>query len=183
MTGESTTHAGDGTTSFVPRVWRIPLWIRVVCLAQALGWLALCGVLGLTGREGPLFWGVLAAFVIVVPYLAVRPRIHVRSDGTLLLSGWLHMRKTGWDQVTRLSMTQYGLRFSFADGSHFTSVVFQPTRHIRRPRVLEFVEGMTGQTDLRVFDPWDAARNGGIELYLKGGNDSSSSRGETGPAS
>jgi len=183
MTGESTTHAGGGTTSFVPRVWRIRLWVRVVCLAQALGWLAFCGILGLTGREGPLFWGVLAAFVIVVPYLAMRPRIRVRSDGALLLYGWLHLRKTDWDQVRRLSMTQYGLRFSFADGSHFTSVVFQPTRNIRRPRVLEFVGAMTGQKDLPVFDPWDAARNGGIELYLKGGNDPSSSRGGTGQAS
>lgn len=174
MTGGSTHPAGGEATSFVPRVWRIPLWIRIACLAQALGWLALCAILGLTGREDPTFWGVLAVFVIVVPYLAMWPRIRVRADGTLLLSGWLHRRKIDWHQVTRLSMTQYGLRFSFADGSYFTSIVFQPTGHVRRPRVLEFVEAMTGQKNLPVFDPWDAARDDGIELYRKTGNAPSS---------
>jgi hypothetical protein len=174
MSDKSTT-SGDGATPFVPRVWRIPLWIRIACLAQALGWLALCAILGLTGREGPLFWGVLATFVLAVPYLVIRPAIRLRADGTVRLYGWIHTRGAQADQITRLSMTQYGLRLSFADGSRFTSVVFQSTYGVWRPRVLEFVEAIAGQKDLPSFDPWSAAQEDGIELYTKRGSDPDSS--------
>ena len=149
---------------FVARVWRVRLWIRIACLAQALGWLALFGILGVTGEEGPLTWAALAVFVLVVPFLAFGPRIRLDADGALRLRGWTRSRTTGVDQIVRLSMNEYGLVFWFADGSHFTSIIFQATHHLARPRVLEFVEALTGEA-APVFDPWDVLKDGGLELY------------------
>jgi hypothetical protein len=67
-------------------------------------------------------------------------------------------------------MTKYGLRFEFEDGTTFTSVIFQATHYLKRPRVLEFIDALRDDGET-LYDPWDVMKPGGIELYSRPGDD------------
>lgn len=147
------------------RVWRVRLWIRALSVLQALGWVTLFLSLGVRGDETILTWAALAVFVVVAPFLALWPRILLRPDGSLVLRDWIAVRTVTVEDITRLSMSKYGLHFEFADRTSFTSVIFQATRHIRYPRVFDFVEAITGERPLlEDWNVWDAAFDQGIQL-------------------
>ena len=152
-------------SAFTPRTWRVPAWVRVLALAQAAGWVALVVALGLRGDESVLTWTFLVVLVVLAPYFAFRPSIRLDSDGALTLRGWFTYRRSRVGDITRVAMTTTGLRFEFRNASSFTSVVFQATRHLRYPRVFDFVEAVSGKRpDLAGWNPMDAARPGGIRL-------------------
>lgn len=135
-------------------------------MLQSLGWIALVWSLRVKGDETVLGWIMLATFVIGVPFLALWPAITLRPDGELRLRDWLQVRRAHVDDIARLAMTQYGLRFEFADRTRFTSVLFQATLSWKRPRVLGFIDAVTQGRNMREsFNPWDAAQPGGLELY------------------
>jgi hypothetical protein len=121
--------------------------------------------LGLEGDEGPTFWITLFVFIVVIPYLALWPMVKLRSDGSLILRGWTRTRKAHISEIARLSLTSLGLRFEFERGDRFTSVIFQPTHHVRYPRVFDFVEAITGvRPSLERWNVWLAATPDGIQL-------------------
>jgi hypothetical protein len=152
------------------KTWRVRLWIRAGCVLQAVGWIALFAILGVRGNEGPLTWAATVGFVVVVPFLALWPAIRLRPDGALVLRGLTRVRRAHVEEILRLSMTEYGLHFEFADGTTFTSVIFQATHYVKRPRVLEFVNALNGDGKA-LYDPWDVTKPGGIELYSRRGDD------------
>lgn len=152
------------------KTWRVRPWIQAGCVLQAVGWVALFGVLGIRGNEGPLAWAAAVGFVVVVPFLALWPAIRLGRDGALVLRGWTQVRRAHVAEIARLSMTEYGLRFEFEDGTTFTSVIFQATHYFKRPRVLEFIDALRGDGET-LHDPWDVLKPGGIELYSRPGDD------------
>lgn len=159
----------DRETLFVARTWRVRVLIQIACIVQALGWIALVSALGFDDDENnALALTILTVFVAGPPFLAVFPMIKLRPDGRLVLRGWTQTKRSTVMEVVRLSMTQYGLRFEFADGSEFTSVIFQATHYFSRPRVLDFVDAITRTPGFaQSYDPWDVLQRGGIELYTR----------------
>ncbi|MEO5920604.1 MAG: hypothetical protein ABIQ01_05615 [Pseudolysinimonas sp.] len=144
----------EGDSIRTPGVWRIRAWIRVGS--------AVIGVLGLVlaaqlyaERGSGLAVSIFIMFLVVgVPYLAWRPSISLRDSGVLRVRGWTQTRTARARDVADLRMTGFGMLVVFHDGSSFTSVVFQATRHLRYPRVFDFVEALTGQRPpLKTWDP------------------------------
>ncbi|PWC04213.1 hypothetical protein [Agromyces badenianii] len=162
----SVTPTTAGKRPYEASVWRVRTLIRVGAVTQALGWIALVLVLGVRGDETLFSWAALVGFVVVVPFLALWPRIRLRADGSVTFWGWTRVLTANVDEIVRLSMSPYGLRCEFADGSTFTSVIFQATGHIRYPRVFDFVEAATGERPvLESWRVWDAATDHGIQLF------------------
>ncbi len=161
----------SGEASQYPsRIWRVRALIRVGCALQSLAWLAL--IVALPGRDGdsdPVLVGLgLGALIVLPPFLAFWPVIRLQPGGALLLRGWTRSHRATADEIVRLSMTQFGLRVVFEDGSAFTSVIFQATAGRRRPRVLTFVDAVTrGVGGVSGFDPWDLRSRSEIELYSR----------------
>lgn len=153
---------------FAPKVWRVRWWIRILCVGQSLGWIVLFGALGSDGGDSVLPWAALAAFVILIPMLALWPKIELMADGTLIIRGWIYSRHANVEQISGLALTAYGLRFSFADDSHFTSIIFQATQAARRPRVMEFVDAVVyAAGEESPYDPWRVQANGELPLFIK----------------
>ena len=132
---------GDTNASSV-EIWRVPAWIRMLAVAQSLGWIALVGVLGFRGDESVLTFVFLAVFVVGVPYFALRPSIRIGDGGALTLRGWVSCRRVNVAHIRRLTMTPLGLEMTFDDGTTYTTVIFQATRSLGRPRVLDFVDAL-----------------------------------------
>jgi hypothetical protein len=135
------------------RAWRIRPWIRIACLVviAALVWVSVW--ISTTPDDGVFdhaddptqAWGYTIIIATVLLYLSWVPVLVVYGDGRLVLQGWTRRRETHVTEVTGMGMNEFGLVIAFADGSTFTSVIFQATRVLNYPRWFDFAEAITGK--------------------------------------
>lgn len=150
------------------RIWRVRSWIRVLTVLQSFGWLALVWSLGFRADEDVWSDVAFVIFATVPPFLALFPVVKIRTDGALLLRGWISRRRANAGQIRRLAMTQLGLKLTFDDGTSYTTVIFQATRSLGRPRVLEFVDALRRDPGAsKSFDPLELFRKRDIEIYRR----------------
>lgn len=148
--------------------WRIALWVRLLTLAQAVGWVALVISLGLTGDETAATWTILFVFVVVVPFSAWFPMVSIR-DGVLRVRDFTVVRSLPIDEVDELTLTQWGLRITAADGTRLTTIVFQAIRARRGlARVYDFAS-MVARRPVKpsTFSVFAAARPGGAVVWRR----------------
>lgn len=133
-----------------PKTWRVRWWIRALLLAQAAGWTALFVLLPSDGTETAFTWVALFVFVVVVPFLGWWPMIRLRSDSTITIRDVGGVKHAPLVELETASFTSLGLRFTFADRSSITSLMFQQTLHGPRPRIVTFIETLAHAATVNV---------------------------------
>ena len=148
--------------------WRVALWVRLLTLAQAVGWVWLVLALGLRGDETAATWTILFVFVVVVPFAAWFPMVSIR-DGVLRVRDLTVLRSVPVEEVDELALTQWGLRIAMADGTRMTTIVFQAIRARRGlRRVYDFASAVACRPIAPdTFSPFAAARPGGAVVWSR----------------
>ncbi|ALE04637.1 hypothetical protein AL755_03165 (plasmid) [Arthrobacter sp. ERGS1:01] len=134
------------------RRWQVRWWIRGVGIAaililfsQQFSTIYFVGRGEMSASEVPLGWIALAVLTTAVGLLAFRPYIELAPDGVLILQGPLRRHTYHRDDLRDVSPTAWGLRFTFGDGSHRTSIVCQDTYSLYEPRWFDVAEAATGR--------------------------------------
>lgn len=133
------------------RRWKVRWWIRVtgilavlVLLSQQMSTIYYVDREEMPASEVPLGWAAIGALALVVIMVCFRPYIELRDNGQLVLQGPVRKYALPRQQVSEVSPSDWGLRFTLKDGSHRTSIVCQNTWSRNQPRWFEVAEAVTG---------------------------------------